>query len=103
MEYAPSATVKPRWDRPGSMPHHDGFGSDRNNDPTRTAIPVKDSARASELADFRGVVLVLFFSLLAFGWLVLTRNVRVGLLGSLNAPRPEASATAPASADHLVR
>jgi len=43
-------------------------------------------ARDREATDYRDVVSVLIFSLLALNWLAVTRNVRVGPPGDLNAP-----------------
>ncbi len=54
----------------------------------------KGLARDREAIDYRDVVSVLIFSLLALNWLAVTRNVRVGPPADLNAPSRAAERSA---------
>src|SRR4051794_25273038 len=67
--------------RPDSISRRAGYGSGRDGGMTPAARPLTGSARAREAGDYKEIMLVLLFSLLVFGWLMLIRNVRVGLPG----------------------
>jgi hypothetical protein len=72
----------------------DGIGRDGPSEPAGLALG--GGPPAHEATNYRGFALVLLFSLLAFAWLALIRNVRVGFPGNPNAPRREAGVTTPA-------
>src|SRR5262245_31758721 len=85
--------MMPLRDRPDSMSRRDGVGCGRDDVMTPATRTLTGSTPAREATNYLEVVFTLLFSLLAFGWLVLIRDVRVGLPGHLTAPRREAVGT----------
>jgi hypothetical protein len=81
----PARTI-PRPYHPDSMSRRADFGLGREGDETPAARPLTDSTRTREADDFKEFMLGLLLSLLVFGWLVLIRNVRVGLPADLTGP-----------------
>jgi hypothetical protein len=90
-----AAAMMPRRHGRGSMPRREVVESGPGPSLPTAPLMSADSIPARETADHRGVVLVLLFSLLAFGWLLLVRNVRAGLPGKLAAQSREAVVAEP--------
>lgn len=84
------ATAPSRLDRPGSSSRRDGVVRERDDDMTPAVRRLTGAARVREAVDSRAFLLILLAGLTAFGWLLLVRNVRVGIAGDLGTPRREA-------------
>lgn len=98
MKYSNNGHPTPSSPRRGSRdsePGRDGHGIGRDDPSKPTDLPLGGTTAADEATDYRLFALILLFSLLAFAWQVLMRDVRVGLPGNLGATRHEAGATTP--------
>jgi len=82
-----AAAIMPRRSRHDSRPRLEVDASGRDRELSLEPGRKPRSSAGGDVSDHRGVVIVVLFSLLAFGWLLLMRNVRAGLPGNVSAPK----------------